>query len=223
MNALRQYRTPLLTAAVLLFVTATYARADQILFNGNFDTPYPNNSRSVLSGVDHQGWSAAAHWSTWNNSLGTTYTSLVKSTFPGGGTNMIHVQTTGRGNGIVQGFAHKNTGPTNVLSSIWVYVVSGQVTLATGNGGDVKVDVVSTKTNTWERLQAYNGVSPANELNVYSHGGAANFYVANASVSISSGHTAGAPEPSALVLSTLGALVTFLGKSYRRKGASKRL
>jgi hypothetical protein len=221
MNALRQYLVGLITTLVLGSVVTTDASADYLLSNADFGTPNPKYTTTTLTGSKHPGPSAAASWSTWNNNPGTTTTELLRSTYPGGGTNMIHVQTTGGANGLVQVFAPPNGGSTNVSATAYVYVLSGQVYLGTGNGGDTLVDAISTKTNTWERLQASNGVSPANELIIYSYRGPANFYVGYASVT-DSGHTAGAPEPSALLLSTFGVLITGLGKFYRRNRSSKR-
>jgi hypothetical protein len=223
MNALRKYLTGVITAGVLVFALAAGARADVILSDNNFSTPNPNFTGKPLTGYKVTGYSAAAHWGTWNNTSASTSTELLKSTFSGGGTNMIHVETTGAMNGIVQVFAPHNTGPTNVLSTAYVYVLSGKVYLGTGNGGDTTSDVVSKTTGQWERLQAYNGISPANEMVIYSSGGPANFYVAYASISIGSGHISGVPEPSALLLSTLGVLLTAVGNHCRRKRKSKTL
>ena len=126
---------------------------------------------------------------------------------------MIHVETTGGRNGIGQVMAPFNTGPSNVVTSAYVYVLSGKVSLGTGNGGSAAADVISTTTNRWERLQAPNGRSPANEVVVYSYGGPANYYVGNVAIQ-------SAPEPSALLLSTLGVCFTCLGSGWwRRRGA----
>jgi hypothetical protein len=224
MNALCKYLAGVISVVVLAFASVTDVRADFMITNGSFQTANPNYTSTPLTGSKDAGYSAAANWGTWNNTSATTSTQLLPSTFPGGSsTNMIHVETTGTRNGIVQVFAPKNGGATNVLATAYVYVLSGHVSLGTGNGGDTTADVVSKTTNHWERLQAYNGISPANELIVYSSGGAANYYVAYASISVSSGggHTAGVPEPSALLLSMLGVFFTAVGKSYRRKRKSK--
>jgi hypothetical protein len=222
MNALRQYLMGLIATVVLGFAVTTDACADYILGNADFGTPNPKYTTTTLTGPKSAGPSVAASWSIWNNNPGTTTTELLRSTYPGGGTNMIHVVTTGGANGLVQIFAPFKSGPTNVLATAYVYVLSGRVSLGTGNGGDTGSDVISTKTNTWERLQASNGVSPANELTIYSYGGAANFYVGYASIG-DAGHTADTPEPSALILSTLGVFITGLGNLYRRRRTSKRL
>jgi hypothetical protein len=94
---------------------------------------------------------------------------------------MIHVLATSSESGIVQVFGPFNTGPAQAVSSVWVYVVHGQVCLGTGNGGNTHCDAFSTATGQWELLQAPNGVSPANELIVYaSSAGGAEFYADNA-------------------------------------------
>jgi hypothetical protein len=221
MNALLKYITGVIPVVVLLFASVTNARADFMLSNGSFDTSNPNYTGKPLTGSAVPGYSAAANWGTWNNTSATTATQLIASPFPGGSSHMIHVETTGTRNGIVQVFAPINSGPTNVLATAYVYVLSGRVSLGTGNGGDTGADAISKTTNQWERLQAGNGISPANELVVYSYGGPANYYVAYTSISVGGGHTAGVPEPSALLLSMLGVFFTAVGKSYRRKRKSK--
>ena len=220
MNALHQYLPGSITAVALMLALAADAHAGLILSNASFDTPNSNYTSTTLTGVRHWGPSAAAHWTTWNNTWGTTLTTLLPSTLPGGGTNMIHVETTGGRNGIGQVMAPFNTGPSNVVTSAYVYVLSGKVSLGTGNGGSAAADVISTTTNRWERLQAPNGHAPANEVVVYSYGGPANYYVGNVSIQSDSVHISSIPEPSALLLSTLGVCFTCLGSGWwRRRGA----
>ena len=54
-------------------------------------------------------------------------------------------------------------------------MLSGQVHLGAGNGGDITIDAVSTSTDRWELLRAANGRAPVNEVVVYSHSGPAEF------------------------------------------------
>lgn len=66
----------------------------------------------------------------------------------------------------MQVFSPINTGPTNAISSVWVYVRHGAVMMGTGNNGNAGEDVDSTTTNQWELLQAPNGSHPANEFSL---------------------------------------------------------
>ena len=97
---------------------------------------------------------------------------------------MIHVCTTGENNGLVQVFLPQNSGPQHARSSVWVFVIRGQVGMGTGNGGSTSDhDAVSAHVGQWEELQAPNGVHPANEFIVYatSPRGAC-FYIDDATV-----------------------------------------
>jgi hypothetical protein len=201
----------------LVLVLAASSRADLIVSNPTFNYPNPSFSTTTLTGAHHGGPSAAASWTTWNNTSATTTTSLLPSTLPGGGTNMIHITTTGASNGLVQIMAPQNTGPTSVTSSAYVYVLSGRVGLGTGNGGNTSpTDAVSTTTHAWELLSGANGQAPANEIIVYSYKGAADFYVGFVGID-SSVHTASTPEPGTLLSSTIGVLFSALGLGRRRK------
>jgi hypothetical protein len=201
-----------LSAAFLLALTAG-ARADLIVANPDFTMPNPSFSTTTLTGAHLGGPSAAADWGTFNNSSATTTTSLLPSTLTLGGshTNMIHVVTSGAGNGLVQVLAPVNTGPDNATTSAYVYVNSGRVGLGTGNGGTTSLDALSGTTKSWELLQGSNGHSPANEIVLYSASGPADFYVGLVSIDPSTVQTASAPEPSALLSSTLGVLFSILG------------
>jgi hypothetical protein len=102
---------------------------------------------------------------------------------------VMEVVTNGNLNGIVQSNI-ENT-PSNqkhtlkhTLSSVWVFVLRGQVGMGTGNGGNVHIDRKSSKKYEWEELPPTpNGVSPVNEFVVYSVSDeGAWYFVANASV-----------------------------------------
>lgn len=129
------------------------------------------------------GGSAADPWTVWNNNPGVTTTDILPSTRPGGGTHMLHVCTTGPLNGIVQQFMPSTP---HTMSSVWVFVLRGQVGMGTGDAGNTHPhDARSQHQGTWEQLPpSANGVSPANEFIVYaiSPEGAC-YYVDGATVS----------------------------------------
>ncbi len=179
-------------AAALFALAATPAAAANLLANPGFEVvgpQGPQTSFTCTANLCCGGQSAADSWTTWinqcpqfgfpQNTIRTAH--VTPSTLPGGGNAMIHVLTTSSESGIVQVFGPFNTGPAQVSSSVWVYVLQGQVCLGTGNGGNTHCDATSTTTGQWELLQAPNGVSPANELIVYaSSAGGAEFYADNA-------------------------------------------
>jgi len=180
-----------------------------LLVNGNFAAP--PLPPTLLIGTGHPGKCAAPNWSTWNNSGpggACAYTSTAVLNLnhvdrlvapppanpqpycfgvnefpmvrPQGADAVLEVRTNGDGNGIVQVFA----GAPHTMSRVSVFVVLGAACMGTGNGGNTGCDRVSTKNYEWELLEAPNGVSPATEFIVYSKGGGAWFFVANASVVI---------------------------------------
>lgn len=154
----------------------------ELLVNGDFEAPA--GAATVLAGASVPGPSAAPGWTTWNNVDAVTTTDILPSTAPNGGSWMLHVCTTGQDCGLVQQYQATGSGPEDVVSSVSVFVVRGQIGMGTGNGGDTHdTDAVSTATGTWEQLTAPNGVSPANEFIVYAvSAGGACYYVDNASV-----------------------------------------
>jgi RHS repeat-associated protein len=156
----------------------THTAIAQLLDNPGFEETAAPPSR--LSGPGG-GNSAAPSWTVWNNGEATTTTEIVEATHPGAEGQMLHVRTTGEGNGIVQTFT---PGVERAHAGVWVLVLEGRVGMGTGNGGNTSAhDAESTKLGEWEHLQACNGVSPANEFIVYSIASrGASFYVDNASV-----------------------------------------
>jgi hypothetical protein len=182
---LRKLRKILLAQAALACLLPLTLSAQNLLANPGFEKA----AKGVAPGTPvaytdfcEAGGSAAAVWSVFVNSCGTNIsTELIPSTLPGGGKYMIHVVTTGNGNGLVYCcFANQTT----TLSSIWVYLNSGCVGMGTGDGGDTaNTDEMTCETNSWIQFKAPNGVSPANEFIVYSVITAgADFYADNAKV-----------------------------------------
>ena len=97
---------------------------------------------------------------------------------------MIHVETDGMRNGLVQVFLAKDDGPEKTIAAAWVFVKRGKVGIGTGNAGKTGIDVASSSTGRWEYLQAENGVFPSNLFIIYAASErGAEFYVAEASVS----------------------------------------
>lgn len=118
------------------------------------------------------GTSAAANWTLFANTAPTHFYTEVKPSTRVPGTRMMRVRTSGERNGLVQVFPSGNPcdidGPDHTVAGAWVFVRSGKVGLGTGNGGNTHIDTESTTLNQWQYLTAPNGVSPANELILYS-------------------------------------------------------
>lgn len=161
------------------------AQAATLLVNGDFK----------LAAVQGGGQSAAKNWTVATNTQGSTIkTELLPSTLVNGG-RMIHVDTTGERNGLVQVFGTLDKGPRKVYACAWIYIVKGQVVIGTGNGGSTGSDVVLWKTGSWERLEVSNGVSPANEFIIYAASwGGAEFYVESAEIHASHGPVGCTPK-----------------------------
>jgi hypothetical protein len=153
-----------------------------LLINGDFEEP--TGGPTTLTGVGVAGQSAAPSWTTWNNVEAVTTTDILPSTAPNGGSQMLHVSTTGQGCGLVQQYQPTNSGPALVVSSVLVFVNHGLVGMGTGNNGDTNAyNAVCIQTGQWTPLTAPNGDSPANEFIVYAvSAGGADYYVDNASV-----------------------------------------
>lgn len=181
---LQRWMRIVLAQAVLVCAVPLGLWSQNLLLNPGFNNPaqgVPPGTPVSYTGFCFAGNSAAANWTVFVNSCGTNIsTVLVPSTLPGSNGYMIHVTTTGAANGIVQSgtFSHPNT-----FSSAWVYINSGCVTIGTGNGGDTGIDEATCETGRWFHFSKVpNGVSPSNEIIVYSVITAgADFYVKNAS------------------------------------------
>ena len=157
---------------------------------------------------------------TWNNwetfaITGSVWADLHPTNSPGNWPDAAHVASSGRG-GLVQVFLPWNTGPSDLSSSVWVYVNSGQVGMGVGNGGDTGFDATSQFTGRWERLFAKNGVAPANEFIVYGSNGA-DFYVAQPHVG------APVPEPNSLYLFVTGLTfaIVLLSRRTNQRSATR--
>lgn len=168
---------------------ASVVEAPNLLKNADFDllsgnSVFATSSVNVPGGA---GTSAAANWTLFANTAPAHFYTEVKPSTRVPGTRMMRVMTSGERNGLVQVFPSDNPcdvdGPDHAVSGAWVFVRSGKVGLGTGNGGNTHIDVESTLLNQWEWLSAPNGVSPANELILYSTNAAgADFDVDFASV-----------------------------------------
>jgi hypothetical protein len=155
-----------------------------VLSNPNFNIVGPNGPSTTFTGTGYGGYSSAANWTVFNNKSATTNTKLVPSTFPSGGSQMIHVTTTSDSNGLVQVYRAFNTGPKRAIAGIWVFVRNGKVGMGIGNGGNTSIatNTISSTINQWEHLQSQNLNAPANEFIIYSIDGPADFYVASACI-----------------------------------------
>lgn len=149
-----------------------------LLANPSFEFVSANGPAVTSVGYALVGESAAKEWYIFHNTVGTTKSELLPSTCPGGGPLMLHITTDGASNGIEQVVYNAGEGPACVLNSAWIYVVSGQVFIGAGNGGQTGVDAVTTKTGEWELVQAQNVGCPANLTIIYAGTlGGAEFYV----------------------------------------------
>ena len=155
------------------------------LQNPNFDLAA--SADWVVNHHDHPGdgveggggLSAARNWSSWvfAPGPGDVSTRIERSTLTG--RSMIHVKLNGTGSGLVQTALPQNTGPEKAYLCAWVQVVRGRVGIGAGNGGNTSVTGESRLIGKWERIEARNGVSPANEFIIYGQPGS-EFYVENA-------------------------------------------
>ncbi|GAB3061297.1 hypothetical protein GCM10027053_24470 [Intrasporangium mesophilum] len=98
----------------------------------------------------------------------------------------LHVVADKPRSGVAQTFASKGDAPSAAEASAWVYVVSGQVSLAAGPGGSMKPGALSTTIGRWELLAAAASKAPVTQLVVLSHGGPAEFIVDGGAVRASS-------------------------------------
>jgi len=195
-------------AAVLVFAAVAMPVRANLLSNGSFENAGPSGAATTYTGL-FAGPSAADQWEVFNNTDGTTRTSLEPSTLPGGGGMMIHVLTTGTNNGLDQVFLPFNTGPNNAPFDVWLFVVSGQVGVGVGNGGNTGMSAFNTTFHQWEHITGAAANSPGNNMIIYSSGGGAEWYADVASVT---------PEPGTGVLLIGGILALTLRRTRRERG-----
>jgi hypothetical protein len=157
-----------------------------LLQNFSFNTVGPLGTSTTFSGPLPNPFpsSAAKFWTVHNSNAGALITTqMVPSTGPMG-PRMLRIRTAGNEGGVAQTFAPPNSGPAKVVGSAWVYVIKGQVQLATGKDGFMKTSAFNTTTNKWELLQVCSdGTEPNNWITIYNqdvNGGA--FLVDAASV-----------------------------------------
>lgn len=209
---------PMAAAVILCCVASTSA---DLLTNGSFEQIRdPNENPTHFNGIQG-GNSAATGWTVWHNTNGSTSTQVM-SYFEAGlpdsdaskqGENLIHVETSHAGNGLVQAFLLPNTGPNQVVGEAYIWVQSGIVGVGIGNGGNTQyTDFTDPGLNgiAWQKMNFGNAQSPANEIIFYAApsatGGSAEFYVDLASVSA-------IPEPASFGLLSAG----LLGMVVRRR------
>lgn len=167
-HMLRKLKTILFAQAVMACLMPMTLSAQNLILNPGFEKPavgVPPGTPVTFATCDAVGGSAAADWVVWINACGSNIsTELVPSTAPGGGKYMLHVVTTGNGNGIVQNFASQ----TKTLSSVWVYLNSGCIGMAAGDGGNtLQTDEMTCETGSWIQFKAPSGQTPAFEFIVY--------------------------------------------------------
>jgi hypothetical protein len=163
-----------------------------LLQNASFNKPaqgVPLGTTVSFTGCHDAGNSAAAGWLMWIISCDPGFndisTTLVPSTLPGSTGYMQHIVTDGNANGVYQ-----NTipGTLSTLTSVWVYLNSGCVSVGTGFFGNTGSDDIFCVPGKWFRIpNVPNGVSPTTEIVIYSANwlpgaNGADFYVKNASV-----------------------------------------
>jgi hypothetical protein len=136
-----------------------------LLKNAEFST---GGASTSYTGNAYAGNSASPSWTLFNNGPATITTQWLP--LFAGRSGVIHVVTTGGSSGLVQVFLPFNTGPARAYESAWIYVKAGEVGIGVGNGGNTGFDAWTSSTGSWVFLHAFNGVSPANEMIIYSHG-----------------------------------------------------
>lgn len=115
-------RSPLAIVAVstALSLLAAADGGVNLLVNGDFDVVGPNGPAVESTGLVLVGESAAADWFVFHNSPGTTKTEILPSTCPGGGANMLRVQTDAPSNGIEQVVFAPREGPPCIKNGVWI-------------------------------------------------------------------------------------------------------
>ncbi|WP_437707298.1 hypothetical protein WMF45_26555 [Sorangium sp. So ce448] len=164
-----------------------------LLLNPGFE----NAQAGIPSGfIDHgsanaswfAGWGTAADsWPATSNDLnyGAIATWLKTDVVHTANKRSLLVSATTTNGGIAQQYWTSASSPPNnayLRFSVWVYTVTGQVTIGLGSGGTGYTTRTSTQTGKWEYLQTC-GTSFNNEVFIYTIGGPAVYYVDDANVS----------------------------------------
>jgi hypothetical protein len=160
-----------------------------LLKNADFNDP-PAAPTLLIGNIGNAFKSAAKDWKTYNNSAHYTSTAIIKlsdvdvqlhppqkadflATAPPGTKQVLEVCTNGALSGIFQNFGHPPAPPAKATgSSVWVFVLRGQVGMGAGLGGSGGIDVSSAIPNKfqWEHLHIkYLPLRPVTEFIVYSH------------------------------------------------------
>ncbi len=168
-----------------IFFLIPETQGQNLLQNSSFDTPNPNGPISSFTRTQRHvggGQSGAAYWTTWANTRNSTIeTEWMPSTLTGG--HMLRVSTNGTGNGIVQVFGSNGEGPDEATACVWLFIERGEVGVGIGNGGNTHTSMTLTEAGKWERITVSNGVSPANQIIIYTTSSeGADFYVEHAEV-----------------------------------------
>ncbi|WP_437520339.1 hypothetical protein WME79_26485 [Sorangium sp. So ce726] len=164
-----------------------------LLYNPGFE----NAQAGIPSGfIDHgnanaswfAGWGTAADsWPATSNDLnyGAIATWLKTDVVHTANRRSLLVSATTTNGGIAQQYWTSASPPPNnayLRFSVWVYTVTGQVTIGLGSGGTGYNTRTSTQAGKWEYLQTC-GTSFNNEVYIYTIGGPAVYYVDDANVS----------------------------------------
>ncbi len=173
-----------LLTAVCLLVPAG-ALAQNLLQNSDFsleNSQGPSSSHTANQTTASGGQSGAEYWTTWAPPGGTVSTYSMPSFFPGTSGKMLAVETDSAG-GIVQAFLPPHEGPDEATGCVWVYLETGAaIGVGIGDSGNTHTSVILTEQGKWERISLSNGISPANEITIYTAATGASFYVAYAGV-----------------------------------------
>jgi|ERR1043165_2797861 tetratricopeptide (TPR) repeat protein len=176
---MRAYAIVAKNEAALLASYGDVTRRTMIL-NPTFDKLGPGNPLTVDT-TKPQPWSSAAEYWYVLGAEGTSIlTEVVPSTRRGGG-RMLHVVAP-KGTILFQDFGSTSGQLSNALTDAWIYVRSGKVWVASGNGYATKPDAVNAATGRWERLQSRNGSCPATETRIGLLTERADFYVDSVNV-----------------------------------------
>lgn len=154
-----------------------YISAGNLLRNGSFLGAGIHGEKSHLAEARVQLGAAASNWDLRVFDEGMVSTEILPSTRSGRGERMLRVKVAGRNGGIEQAWSSRDVGPAHVITSAWVYVISGKVKVGAGNGRQAHRDVESTSTGRWELLTAKNRSCPANAVGIYAATPSAEFYV----------------------------------------------